>query len=89
MGKIFLNLLDTMGRPGPGGHSQGDPPYDAYPRGRPVIDDIATVGEVLLRDDGYGKTDGVGRYIGELQSEVGRGTIGVLGRMLRILYSEE
>ena len=50
-------------RSGPGGDPQGDPPHYAYSRGRPVTDNVATVGAVLLRDDGYGKTDGVELYI--------------------------
>ena len=37
-------------RPGAGGDPQGDPPHHAYPRGRPVADDIGTVGEVLRSD---------------------------------------
>ena len=42
-------------RPGPRGHPQGDPPHHAYPRGRPVVDDIGTVGEILLRDGRFGQ----------------------------------
>ena len=42
-------------RPRPRGHPQGDPPHHAYPRGRPVVDDIGTVGEILLRDGRFGQ----------------------------------
>lgn len=63
MEKFFYVLLDTRGRPGPGGNSQGDPPYYAYPRGRPVTDNVAMVGAILFRDAGFVKKDGVGLYI--------------------------
>lgn len=50
-------------RPRPRGHSQGDPPHHAYPRGRPVADDIGTVGEIQLRHAGSVKKMGDGLYI--------------------------
>ena len=37
-------------RPWPRGHPQGDPPHHAHPRGRPVTDNIGTVGAVLRSD---------------------------------------
>ena len=37
-------------RPRPRGHPQGDPPHHAHPRGRPVTDNIGTVGAVLRSD---------------------------------------
>ena len=43
-------------RPGPCGHPQGDPPDYAYPRGRPVADNIGTVAAFQLRHAGSGKT---------------------------------
>lgn len=43
-------------RPRPRGHPQGDPPHHAYPRGRPVTDNIGTVGEILLCDGRFGQT---------------------------------
>ena len=49
-------------RPGARRYSQGDPPHHAYPRGRPVIDDIGTMGAVLRRDGGVGEENGA-RYI--------------------------
>ena len=50
-------------RPWPGSHSQGDPPHHAYPRGRPVADDIDTVGTILLRNAGSVKKMDAGLYI--------------------------
>ena len=58
-----MHLLDTMGRPRPRGHPQGDPPHHAYPRGRPVVDDIGTVGKILLRHAGSVKKMEAGLYI--------------------------
>lgn len=58
--KFLYVLLDTWGRPGPGGDPQGDPAHYAYPGRRPVTDNVGTVGTVLLRDDGFGETDGAG-----------------------------
>ena len=52
-------------RPGPCGHPQGDPSDYAYPRGRPVTDDIDAMGTVLLCYAGYGKTLGRVGYIAE------------------------
>ena len=34
-------------------------PHHAYPRGRPVTDNIGTVGEILLRDGRFGETERV------------------------------
>ena len=62
-GEIFYVFLDTWGRPGPGGNSQGDPPYHAHTGGRPITDNIGTMGEIVLRDTGSGKTKGVELYI--------------------------
>ena len=45
-------------RPWPCGHSQGDPPHHAHPRGRPVTDNIGTVGAILLCDAGAGEKMG-------------------------------
>ena len=45
-------------RPGAGGDPQGDPPHHAYPRGRPVTDNIGTVGAILLCDAGAGEKMG-------------------------------
>ena len=45
-------------RPRPRGHPQGDPPHHAYPRGRPVTDNIGTVGTILLC---YGRFDQTAR----------------------------
>lgn len=50
-------------RPRPRGHPQGDPPHHAYPRGRPVTDDIDAVGEILLCYAGFVKKMGAGLYI--------------------------
>ena len=50
-------------RPRAGGDPQGDPPHHAYPRGRPVTDNIGTVGEILLRHAGSVKKMGAGLYI--------------------------
>ena len=44
-------------RPGAGSHPQRDPPDHAYQRGRPVTDNVETVGEVLLWDDRVGEKD--------------------------------
>lgn len=44
-------------------YSQGNPKNHAYPRGRPVTDDIVTVGEILLRHAGSVKKMGTGLYI--------------------------
>ena len=63
-----------MGRPGPGGHPQGDPPHHAHPGGRPVTDDIDTVGKILLRYAGSGKKMGSGPYITSGRQETGHAT---------------
>ena len=47
-------------RPRPRGNPQGDPPHHAYPRGRPVADDVDTVGTILLRHVRFVQTTGVG-----------------------------
>ena len=47
-------------RPRQGSHTKGDTPHNAYPRRRPVTDDIDTVGEILLRHAGAGETAGLG-----------------------------
>ena len=57
--KFFCFSLDTRRRPGQGCYSQGNPPYYAYPRGRPITDYIDTVGAVLLRDGGFSEATGV------------------------------
>lgn len=49
-------IVRRIDDPGPGGHSQGDPPHYAHPRGRPVTDDIGTVAAFQLRHAGSGKT---------------------------------
>ena len=49
-----------MGRSGPRGDPQGDPPHHAYPGRRPVTDDIGTVGKILLRHERFSQTAGVG-----------------------------
>ena len=41
-------------RPRPGRHPQGDPPHPPHPRGRPVTDNIGTVGKILLCDGRFG-----------------------------------
>ena len=61
--KFFYVLLDTLGRSGPRRDSQGDPPHHAHPGGRPVTDNMDTVGDVLLWDAGSGKTNWSGWYI--------------------------
>ena len=43
-------------RSGKNCHSERDPSHSAYPRGRPVTDNIGTVGGVLLRDGRFGQT---------------------------------
>ena len=53
----------TDRRPWPRCHSQGDPPHHENPRGRPVTDNIGTVGEILLRHAGSVKKMGTGLYI--------------------------
>ena len=50
-------------RPRPGRHPQGDPPHPPHPRGRPVADNIGTVGEILLCHAGSVKKMGTGLYI--------------------------
>ena len=50
-------------RSGPGGHSQGDPAYHAHPGGRPVTDNIGTVGKILLCHAGSVKKVEDGLYI--------------------------
>ena len=50
-------------RPRPRRYSQGNPKNHAYPRGRPVTDDIVTVGKILLRHAGSVKKMGSGLYI--------------------------
>ena len=47
-------------RPGPGGHPQGDPPHPEDPGGRPVTDNIGTVGTILLRHERFSQTAGMG-----------------------------
>ena len=49
-----------MGRPRPRRDPQGNPPHPANPRGRPVTDNIGTVGEILLRNGRFGETERVG-----------------------------
>ena len=51
----------TNRRPRQGCYSQGNPPYHAYPRRRPVTDYIDTVGAVLLRNGGFSEATGVVR----------------------------
>ena len=53
----------TDRRPWPRCHSQGDPPHHENPRGRPVTDNIGTVGKILLRHAGSVKKMGSGLYI--------------------------
>ena len=50
-------------RPRPRRYSQGNPKNHAYPRGRPVTDNIGTVGKILLRYVGSVKKMGTGLYI--------------------------
>ena len=45
----------TDRRPWPRCHSQGDPPHHENPRGRPVTDNIGTVGTILLCDGRFGQ----------------------------------
>lgn len=56
--KNFYALLDTWGRSGPRRYSERDPPHTAHPGGRPVIDVIDMVGEILFWDAGFRQTDG-------------------------------
>ena len=49
----------TDRRPWPRCHSQGNPPHHENPRGRPVTDNIGTVGEVLRSDGWFGQTEWV------------------------------
>ena len=49
----------TDRRPWPRCHSQGDPPHHENPRGRPVTDNIGTVGEILLCDGRFCQTERV------------------------------
>ena len=53
----------TDRRPWPRCHSQGDPPHHENPRGRPVTDNIGTVGKILLCHAGSVKKMGGGLYI--------------------------
>ena len=53
----------TDRRPWPRCHSQGDPPHHENPRGRPVTDNIGTVGKILLCHAGSVKKMGAGLYI--------------------------
>lgn len=53
----------TDRRPWPRCHSQGDPPHHENPRGRPVTDNIGTVGKILLRHAGSVKKMWTGLYI--------------------------
>lgn len=53
----------TDRRPWPRCHSQGDPPHHENPRGRPVTDNIGTVGKILLCYAGSVKKMGDGLYI--------------------------
>ena len=48
-----------MGRSGQDRHSEGDQKNPPYPRGRPVADNIGTVGEILLFYVGFGEEAGV------------------------------
>ena len=48
-----------MGRPRPRRDPQGNPPHPANPRGRPVTDNIGTVGAVLRSDGCFGQTEWV------------------------------
>ena len=50
-------------RPWPRGDPQRDPPHHAYPRGRPVTDNIGSVGKILLCHAGFVKKMGAGLYI--------------------------
>ena len=50
-------------RSGAGGDPQGDPAHYAHPGGRPVIDDIGTVADILLWPAGSVKTGRMGSYI--------------------------
>ena len=53
---------------------QGDPPHHENPRGRPVTDNIGTVGKILLRHAGSVKKMGTGLYI---VTEGRRPTVGI------------
>lgn len=53
----------TDRRPWPRCHSQGDPPHHENPRGRPVTDNIGTVGKILLCHAGSVKKMEAGLYI--------------------------
>ena len=53
----------THRRPWPRRHPQRDPPHSAYPRGRPVADDVDMVGAILLRNAGFVKTAWLRLYI--------------------------
>ena len=64
----------TDRRPWPRCHSQGDPPHHEKPRGRPVTDNIGTVGKILLRHAGSVKKMGTGLYI---VTEGRRPTVGI------------
>ena len=64
----------TDRRPWPRCHSQGDPPHHENPRGRPVTDNIGTVGKILLRHAGSVKKMGTGLYI---VTEVEGATVGI------------
>lgn len=65
-----------MGRPRQGRYPKGDPPHDAYPRGRPVVDDIGTVGDVLLCDGRFGQTAGMGVVHSDEMVGLSRGNTG-------------
>lgn len=52
----FCLSLDTLRRPGPCRHSQGNPPHPPHPRGRPVTENMDTVGTILLLPPGPGQT---------------------------------
>ena len=64
----------TDRRPWPRCHSQGDPPHHENPRGRPVTDNIGTVGKILLCHAGSVKKMGTGLYI---VTEVEGATVGI------------
>ena len=49
----------TDRRPWPRCHSQGDPPHHENPRGRPVTDNIGTVGKILLCNGRFSQTEWV------------------------------
>ena len=53
----------TDRRPWPRCHSQGDPPHHENPRGRPVTDNIGTMGKILLCHAGSVKKMRTGLYI--------------------------